>query len=66
VEWLKFPAAHPGTPPTGSEFHDGASADRIALDDGQYLVLAAREGEELIRAAGERRSVRPSQPLSGR
>ena len=54
VEWLKLLAAHPGASPTGWEFHDGASAYRVALDDGQYLVLAAREGEEFIRAAGER------------
>ncbi len=48
VEWVKFLAAHPGAPPIGWEFHDGARAYRVALDDGQYRVLAAREGEEFV------------------
>lgn len=48
VEWRKFLAEHPGAAPVGWEFHDGTSAYRVALDDGQYLVLAAREGAEFI------------------
>jgi hypothetical protein len=48
VEWQTFLAEHSSTPPIGWELHDGRSAYRVALDDGQYLVLAAREGDEFI------------------
>ena len=46
VEWQTFLAEHGSAPPIGWELHDGRSAYRVALDDGQYLVLAAREGGE--------------------
>jgi hypothetical protein len=32
----------------GWQLHDGANAHRVALDDGEYLVLAEREGDEFI------------------
>jgi hypothetical protein len=47
LEWRTF-LAEPVSAPTGWEFHDGTTAYRVALDDGQYLVLAAREGDEFI------------------
>jgi uncharacterized protein YcaQ len=47
LEWQTFLAEHVSAP-AGWEFHDGTSAYRVALDDGQYLVLAEREGDEFI------------------
>lgn len=32
----------------GWQLHDTATAHRVALDDGEYLVLAEREGDEFI------------------
>jgi hypothetical protein len=48
MEWRTFLAEHTDAPPPGWEFYDGTSAYRVALDDGQYLVLAEREGDEFI------------------
>jgi hypothetical protein len=46
--WQEFLAEHPGVPPRGWALHDAAAAHRVALPDGEYVILAERGGEEFL------------------
>jgi hypothetical protein len=47
-QWQEFLRRHPGEPPSGWVFHDEATAYRVALADGVYVILAEREGTVFV------------------
>ncbi len=47
-EWETFLANRTGEPVGDWILHDGETAGRVALADGEYLVLAQRGGEEFL------------------
>jgi len=44
--WREFITRRP--PPSGWTFHDAGTAYRTTFDEGEFLVLAEREGDEFI------------------
>ena len=48
LAWHTFLERHPTEPPRGWALHDEDTAHRVALEDGEYLILAERAGEEFI------------------
>jgi len=46
--WREFLTKHPDRHPSPWKLYDETSAYRIALEDGEFLVLAAREGDEFV------------------
>jgi len=46
--WRDFLDRHPGPPPAGWTFNNEATAYRLALEDGVYLILAERDGSAFI------------------
>jgi hypothetical protein len=46
--WEAFMARHGERPPAGWALHDAGHARRVALEDGEYLILAERGAEEFV------------------